>query len=171
MEEAVEYKVDVSPKQVKKNKCFPNVAGKPKEEADPILKAELEAAGVECHVFGHEFQHPEVHTGVVGGMHGWKFERRWYYWSASGPGIPIEIAEKLHVEIGQELRVAGHCGCPSPREWFGGFGCGSYHIDTPEALKALANAIKAVVEHGRRVKCLNPMDTRVNDGRDLEAET
>jgi adenosyl cobinamide kinase/adenosyl cobinamide phosphate guanylyltransferase len=40
--------------------------------------------------------------------------------------------------------VDGHCGCPSPREWHHGFAVGLYHVDTQEALNALADTIRRV---------------------------
>jgi hypothetical protein len=80
----------------------------------------------------------------MGALSLWHFTRAWYYWSAEGPGIPCDIAEKLHATHGKQVRVAGHCGCPSPSEWFKGFAVGSYHIDTPEGLKALADVIRSI---------------------------
>ena len=88
----------------------------------------------------------EVKTSVIGELHGWGFERAWYYWICSGPGIECAIAEKLHASHGQSVRVDGHCGCPSPRIWFGGLACGRYHVDDSEGLKALADVIKGIVE-------------------------
>ena len=35
---------------------------------------------------------------------------------------------------------------PSPLEWFKGLAVGSYHVDSPEGLKALADTIKKIVE-------------------------
>lgn len=78
----------------------------------------------------------------------WQFERAWYYWRASGPGLPVEIAERLHAKHGQVVRVGGHCGCPSPREWYKGFGVGLYHIDTQDGLNALADALRIVYKGG-----------------------
>jgi hypothetical protein len=58
----------------------------------------------------------------------------------------VEAAERLHATHGTQVRVDGHCGCPSPREWFKGFGVGHYHVDTPAGLKALADAIRSVYD-------------------------
>ena len=88
----------------------------------------------------------EVKTSVIGVLHGWQFKRAWYYWVASGPGIEVEAAERLHATHGQSVRVDGHCGCPSPREWFKGLACGSYHVDDAEGLRALADCIKTLVQ-------------------------
>ena len=87
----------------------------------------------------------EVKTGVIGTLHGWEFKRGWYYWMANGPGIDNVTAEKLHAAHGREVRVAGYAGGISPTEWYRGLGCGSYHVDSPEGLKALADTIKEVV--------------------------
>ncbi len=131
---------------------FPNKAGD-HADTDEILSAELRAAGiptladegVSAVLLGIlREQSGEVKTSVRGALHGWKFERAWYYWMCSGPGIDVETAEGLHAAHGRAVRVAGHCGCPSPREWFKGLACGSYHVDDAEGLKALADTIKAL---------------------------
>jgi hypothetical protein len=134
---------------------FPNKAGD-HADTDGILRAELKAAGIptlqdegvtsDVMLEMLRKQSGEVKTSVRGYLHGWTFERAWYYWMCSGPGIDVETAEVLHAAHGRVVRVAGHCGCPSPREWFKGLACGSYHVDTPEGLKALAATIRALVE-------------------------
>lgn len=134
---------------------FPNKAGS-HADTDDILRAELKAAAIPT--VQEDAGHPpdyladflrkasgEVKTSVVGTLHGWKFERAWNYWVCSGPGIEVEAAERLHATHGQTVRVDGHCGCPSPREWFKGLACGSYHVDDPEGLRALADTIRALV--------------------------
>lgn len=134
---------------------FPNKAGD-HPDTDAILRAELAAAGIptlqESEGKPPEFladilraQSGEVKTSVMGCLHGWTFKRAWYYWMASGPGIDVDTAETLHATHGQVVRVAGHAGCPSPREWFKGLACGEYHVDTPEGLKALADTLKSLV--------------------------
>ena len=134
---------------------FPNRSGD-REDTDAVLSAELKEAGINNILEKDEASHPEiksllretsgeVKTSVRGSLHGWQFERGWYYWMAKGPGIDVDTAEELHATHGQEVRVAGHCGCPSPREWYKGLACGSYHIDTPDGLKALADTIKGQV--------------------------
>jgi len=112
----------------------------------------LEAAGI--NVEKYEFlrhRKGEVDSAIMGSLHGWTFERAWYYWVCKGPGIEVEAAERLHKAIGQEVRVDGHCGCPSPREWFHGLACGHYHVDTPAGLKALADTIKELVEKDKKM--------------------
>lgn len=130
---------------------FPNLARAPNPsdaviaEVTAICEAELRAAGIEVRkeYFLHRLN-GEVPAGVIGELGGWAFHRAWYYWVAQGPGLPLSVAEPLHVAHGRTVRVAGHCGCPSPREWFHGFGCGLYHVDGPEGLRALADALRSV---------------------------
>lgn len=125
------------------NKTFLNYAGR--SDIDDELIAELESAGI-THAKLPEMmrKNNEVKTVIIGDMHGWGFERAWYYWRADGPGIPCDVATELHEKFGTEVRVAGHCGCPSPLEWYHGFAVSNYHVDTPEGLKALADVIKRI---------------------------
>lgn len=134
---------------------FPNRAGDHADN-DEALASELRAAGIPT---VEEAEGPlsesmralfrknsgEVKTSVVGVLHGWTFKRAWYYWMASGPGIELAAADRLHASHGRAVRVAGHCGCPSPREWFKGLAVGSYHVDDADGLRALADCIKALV--------------------------
>lgn len=125
---------------------FANKAGRSDQALDDELAAELDAAGIEVHRYDFlKNGRSEVDTAIVGTLHGWKFERAWYYWRAAGPGIEVAAAEWLHAEHGRDVRVDGHCDCPSPREWFKGLAVGSYHVDTPASLKALADTIKELV--------------------------
>lgn len=110
-----------------------------------ICERELWAAGINVSRFGF-LEKGEVPSKSRGYLPFWSFKRRWYYWVAEGNGIPVELAERLHERFGREVRVAGHCGCPSPREWFKGFPVNSYHIDTPEGLRALADAIRSIYD-------------------------
>lgn len=135
---------------------FPNKAGD-HADTDDILTAELHEAGIKT-LWEEEGNSSdnlkdiirrgsgEVKTSVIGTLYGWEFKRAWYYWMCSGPGIDVVTAERLHAAHGKTVRVAGHCGCPSPREWFKGLACGSYHVDDAEGLKALADTIKELVE-------------------------
>lgn len=122
---------------------FKNKAGD-HADTDEILKAELEAAGIFPLKLSFK-PSGEVQTHIVGYLGPWKFERAWYYWMVKGPGIPPVEAEKLHAEFGQEVRVDGHCGCPSPLEWYKGFAVPHYHVDTQEGLKALADVIRDIM--------------------------
>ena len=121
-----------------------NLAGREKKVSDIVCFDELTTAEIEVVRLPFSLK-GEVETDVIGSLGPWKFERAWRYWVAEGPGIPPEIAEELHSEYGQHVRVDGHCGCPSPTEWFKGFAVGSYHVDTQEGLKALADVIKKVL--------------------------
>lgn len=132
---------------------FPNLAretpASPEviEDVSDICEAELRAAGIAPYRFGFLLsEQSEVPSKVVGQFGMWGFKRAWYYWAAEGPGLPVEIAEKLHASHGSQVRVAGHCGCPSPREWFKGFGVDSYHIDGPDGLRALVDALRSVYD-------------------------
>ena len=107
-------------------------------------RAELKAAGIEVVEMAPFADNREVPSRAVGQLSMWGFRRAWYYWVATGPGIPPEIAERLHATHGKDVRVDGHCGCPSPREWFKGFAVGCYHVDTQEGLNALADTIRSI---------------------------
>lgn len=121
---------------------FPNYAGH--DNVDDALEAELEAAGIPVQRMPEILRkRGEVQTIIVGWLHTWAFERAWYYWRAKGPGLPPQYADALHVLFGKEVRVAGHCACPSPLEWYKGFAVGDYHIDSPRGLRALADALNA----------------------------
>lgn len=106
-------------------------------------RRELLAAGIRPFIWGGHRPKGEVPTRCVGARSGWSFERMWYYWVATGPGIPPEIAYRLHASHGQEVRVSGHGGAPDP-SYYKGFAVGSYHVDTPEGLKALADTLKSI---------------------------
>lgn len=63
----------------------------------------------------------------------------------------FKYADELHEKYGEVVRVAGHCGCPAPREWHKDpwyIGVSSYHIDTQEGLKVLADMIKKQAANG-----------------------
>lgn len=121
------------------------------DELDVKIKAELEAAGLEARHFDNLFRksNGEVPTKYIGLFPeaekiGWKFTRNWYYWVCDGPGLPCDDALRLHGSHGTVVRVAGHCGCPDPIEWYHGFGVGDYHVDSSEGLAALVATIRAV---------------------------
>ncbi len=129
---------------------FPNMAGR--KDCDEILRQELEAAGIpplDRIIPGRG----EVPARIFGGIDplGWSFNRAWYYWVAKGPGIPPAYATELHRRHGKDVRVDGHCACPSPLEWHKGFAVGMYHVDTPAGLKALADVIKNVYRQAQWV--------------------
>ncbi len=155
-------------RQGKDNMNFPNKAGD-HADTDDILRAELKAAGIptlqedageppEKWATLLRSQSGEVKTSIRGSLCGWKFERGWYYWKCEGPGIEVGVAEELHAKFGKVVRVAGHCGCPSPIEWYKGLAVGDYHVDTPDGLKALADTIKMLAN---RVKTPEQYTIRV----------
>ena len=133
-----------------------NLAGRPKEEVDAQVTAELQAAGIPLFPF-RILQQGEVKTDVFGmtglketgheGQPVWVFRRAWYYWIATfqlpGPfRFTMAKAKALHATHGKDVRVDGHCGCPDPEEWWGKEGIPyNYHIDTQEGLNAFAKAI------------------------------
>jgi hypothetical protein len=88
----------------------------------------------------------EVPTQHIGQLGPWGFSRAWYYWIATGPGIPPEDAKRLHDKHGRACRVEGHAGAPDPIEYRRGFAIGCYHVDTQNGLNALANTIREVLE-------------------------
>ena len=121
---------------------FFNLAGS--SESDRICKLELEAAGIEVVVLPEIARKGEIATIVMGQIGPWSFQRAWYYWIAKGPGIPPVDAEELYKKHGEEVRVDGHCSCPSPKDLFGGFAVGHYHVDTPRGLMALADVVRSL---------------------------
>lgn len=138
---------------------FPNKAGD-HADTDDILRAELRAAGIPT-MQEAEGKPPgylasmirdgsgEVKTSVIGCFHGWKFTRAWYYWMCVGPGIEAPEADRLQSDFGKALRASGDCGCRGPRFWFEGLACGSYHADDSDALKALADTIRMLVNKAK----------------------
>jgi hypothetical protein len=133
---------------------FPNYAGR--SNVDRELSEELEMAGITVVKLPESIRHrdsSEVHTIIIGELllvpnvlcTAWVFNRAWIYWVCKGPGIPMNKAMQLHEQYGDVVRADGHCGCPSPREWYGGLGSGHYHVDTFRGLKALADTIKSCI--------------------------
>ncbi len=115
------------------------------DQNDAILMAELTAAGIPGHIWQWADTRLEVPTRVLAGLCRWKFKRSWRYWVASGPGLPLEFADRLYQRVGTVCRVDGHgCG-PDPRRYLGGFACDLYHVDTPEGLRELADTLKEIV--------------------------
>ena len=126
---------------------FRNLAGQAPEHTDIECVSELQLANIEVARLPEVLRsRHEVRTVIVGQIGPWGFDRAWRYWIAKGPGIPPLIAEALHTLHGTEVRVDGHCGCPSPGAWFKGFAVGLYHVDTQEGLNALANVIRGILE-------------------------
>lgn len=85
------------------------------------IPAELAEAGIPpIHHF--EQERGEVPTHFTGELLGWTFRRAWSYWIATAEdpknGLDYEFAQPMHDLIGQEVRLAGHCLCPSPKDLF-----------------------------------------------------
>ena len=123
---------------------FENMAGVGKrypQLADNTLATELRLAGITVVELPERYGEPQ--SIIEGELFGWKFRRAWYYWMASGPGIPFEAATKLHETNGKSVRVNGNCGCPSPAEQGGG-PVTSYHVDNQDGLNALAVTIRSL---------------------------
>ena len=114
-------------------------------DKDDEIAAELSGAGIEVHRHEMFRDQGEVKTAVMGSLYRWSFRRAWYYWMAEGPGIPPMYANILHEKFGQEVRVDGNAGCPSPKKCLKGFAVGHYHIDTQAGLNALADIIRRIV--------------------------
>jgi len=129
---------------------FPNLARHQGDvesypEVDAQVVRELDAAGVKV-IGPHEWlrERGEVPVAFMGELCMWGFRRAWYYWVAEGPGVPADRAEEFHKTWGKQVRVDGHCGCPSPLEWQHGFAVGMYHIDTQEGLNAFAELLRSI---------------------------
>lgn len=96
-----------------------NLAGNP--EADEYIKRELTRCGIT--IVDNMKENSEVPYTVIGKLGKFEFRRAWYYWVVDGR-VPIDIAMALwYNPVGQtDIRVDGHCGCPSPKEfgtrWF-----------------------------------------------------
>jgi len=122
---------------------FPNLAGR--HECDVYIKTELQLAGIDIIEENHQGEVPYHFSGK---LNDFTFHRAWYYWMISG-NTPLEIAQKLYEnpEGQKNVRVAGHCGCPAPKEpWVEDVDnkkyITSYHIDSLAGLKLFANAIR-----------------------------
>lgn len=125
-------------------KYFPNLVGT--LDPDTVCVKELKQAGIKAVRLPEVLRRGEIKSVIMGEIGPWGFTRAWKYWRAEGPGISPDTAENLHEIHGKEVRVDGHCGCPSPKEWFKGFAVGHYHVDTQEGLSALAEVIQGVLD-------------------------
>lgn len=119
------------------------------EQATHQCRRELASAGIVDVAIAVD-GNTEVPSAVIGILNGWTFTRAWYYWVAKTDTHPLtrEAARELHAAHGKTARVDGHCGCPSPDEWWSESWNqpDHYHIDSSEGLRALAQAIK---DHAR----------------------
>ena len=98
-----------------------NLAGK--KDCDQTIINELMSANI-TPVKLEKINHPEVKAIYEGELLGWHFRRNWYYWVAVckddpfNNGLEMRYASPMHQLIGKEVRLAGHCGCPSPDDGF-----------------------------------------------------
>ena len=84
-------------------------------EADKKVKEELQIAGIPVVRVG--LMNNEVKTYYIGILNGFVFIRAWRYWKVKG-NMPLENAQYLYDNYKDlDIRVAGHCGNPSPEEW------------------------------------------------------
>ena len=126
------------------------------KDCDIEIKQELEIAKIPIHEFSFELR-GEVPSKILGFLDGWKFERAWYYWVVTSEKnlLLFKYADPLHKKYGKAVRVDGHCGCPSPREWHSDpyyLGVSSYHVDSQLGLCKLVEAIKKQTEDNKKEK-------------------
>lgn len=90
-----------------------NLAGDP--DCDHEIRRELTRARID--IVEGERSTREVAASLTGKLGAFTFSRAWRYWVVSGP-MPVEEARKLYADpVGcTDVRVNGHCGCPSPDE-------------------------------------------------------
>ena len=85
------------------------------QDADKKVKEELQIAGIPVVRVG--LINNEVKTYYIGILNGFVFIRAWRYWVVKG-NMPLENAQYLYDNYKDlNIRVAGHCGNPSPDEW------------------------------------------------------
>ena len=91
-----------------------NLAGDKK--CDTIIREELQIANIPIIELG-SYMNSEVSASVIGLLNGFKFKRAWYYWMVDGY-MPLKYADYLYDNYEDlNIRVAGHCGNPPPKEW------------------------------------------------------
>jgi hypothetical protein len=56
----------------------------------------------------------DVRTAVIGGLHGWRFQRDWCHWTAVGPELPLAYAAPLHDAFNGYVRAGGETGPAAP---------------------------------------------------------
>jgi hypothetical protein len=63
-----------------------NYAGR--DDVDTELIGELTAAGIPFEKLPESMRKTtgEVQSIIIGSLHGWSFQRYWYYWVCKGPG-------------------------------------------------------------------------------------
>jgi len=119
-----------------------NLAGR--QDCDTYILTELAGAGIDAQA--ERNNRSEVPYGFIGRVGDFTFRRAWYYWVVSG-SVPLAVARELYANpIGKEdVRVAGHCGCPPPDEWERGGFVDTYHIDSQAGLNLFVATLR---KHG-----------------------
>lgn len=117
---------------------FPNLAG---VECDAEILAELCAASIPAGDDPAEQRFREPITRYGGRLAGWTFSRAWYYWTAHGPALSLDVALPLHATWGTSVRAGGDCACRPPVAE-GWPDTAVYHIDTAEGLAAFARLLR-----------------------------
>jgi len=81
-----------------------------------IITDELTRCGIEVVESDKALGEPK--SMVKGKLGKFEFQRAWYYYMVDG-NVPLAVAEELYAtKVGRsDIRVAGHCGCPEPKEW------------------------------------------------------
>jgi hypothetical protein len=113
---------------------------------DAVILRELERARIRA-VPATE-RRSDVPCTIAGCIGTFEFSRFWYYWVAEGR-VPLALAEQLYADpVGRtDVRVAGHCGCPPPREWVKWYDAEGFQV----------------VDTGQRLECEKYMRERPED--------
>lgn len=118
-----------------------NLAGN--KNCDPQILKELTEAEVDVVQLSTPLQ-SEVPASIIGQLPDFQFHRAWYYWVVKGK-VPLNVAKELYDDPNgrEDVRVAGHCGCPPPEEWAEHFdhdGKRLYPLEAEEDLITWENA-------------------------------
>jgi len=125
---------------------------------DEYIEQELGEAGIPFEKYEiFRKSNGEVPSSIIGILDGWEFHRNWYYWVARAKetNLQFKYADELQEIYGEDCRVAGYAGGILPREWYNNpynTGVHAYHIDTQEALNALARMIRIQTNEIRNSK-------------------
>lgn len=92
-----------------------NLAGNPL--CDGYIAQELTRARIPRVTHRSHCVH-EVPWSITGKLGPFTFTRAWTYWIVEGL-VPLAVAQELYDDpVGvTDIRVTGHCGCPSPAEY------------------------------------------------------
>jgi hypothetical protein len=148
-----------------------NLAGN--AECDLVIEEELFVVGVKIVRGAPRGEVPTSLTGMLLGRYDiYTFRRAWRYWIVNGR-VPIDIAERMYEQRPygrRDVRVAGHCACPAPREWAKHFDVDDREISVPsEHDRELYAKYDAGILTGPMVKIVEDV-RRVFRTVDTEAE-